>query len=369
AVVDIGAVAARGALERSGVGADAIDEVILGHARQAGNGPNPARLAAIKAGIPADKPAFSVQQACIAGLKSVMLSAQSIALGEAEVVLAGGMEHHSSIPFLSPHTRWGARLGDVSLVDAMYKDGYICGVEGKHMGEMTDELAQRYGITREEQDRFALASQQRCDRARKEGFFAQTIVPVEIKQPRGAPVLFQEDEHPRPDTTLESLAKLPTAFRKEGTITAGNASGITDGACALVVMSRERAQARGLKPLGVIRSYAVAAVEPRDFALGPVPAVRKALAKAGLSLQDIDFIEINEAFAAMVLAVMRELDLDHAKVNVNGGAIALGHPTGMSGARILLELLYTLKARGGRFGMATLCGNGGHGGAMVVEAA
>jgi acetyl-CoA C-acetyltransferase len=302
-------------------------------------------------------------------MQAAILAYRSIVLGDADIILAGGMEHHSSIPFLSMSTRWGARMGDVALLDAMYKDGYICGLELQHMGALTDNLAKRYEISREEQDQFALESQQKADKAKKSGFFAKTIAPIEIKQPRGEPILFQEDEHPRPETTLEGLARLRPAFHQDGTITAGNASGIVDGASAMIVMSREKAEELRLKPLGRIRSYGVAAVEPRDFAVGPVPATRKALEKAGLTLDDIDLIEINEAFAAQVLAVIKDLRLDRSKVNIHGGAIALGHPTGMSGARIVVDVLYSLQEQGKSLGLAAICGNGGHGAAMVLERA
>jgi len=365
-VVDIGVAAVKGAIERSGVKPEDIDEVIIGHARQAGTGPNAARIVSVKAGIPSSVPAFGVQQACISGLQAVMLAANSIRLGHSEVVLAGGMEHHSSIPYLSLNTRWGARMGDMVLEDAMFKDGYRCGIEDKLMGELTEELAQKYGISRAEQDQFALESQQKADAAKRSGFYAKVIVPIEIRQKEG-PVLFQEDEHPRSDTTLERLAKLSPAFTKDGTITAGTSAGITDGACALIVMSKEQADKLKLKPLAFIRSYATAAVEAKYFGIGPVPAARKALHLAGLTLDDIDLIEVNEAFAAQVLAVIKELKLDKSKVNVHGGAIALGHPTGMSGTRLALELAYALEEKDRRYGIVTICGNGGHGGAMVLE--
>ena len=367
AVVDIGVAAVKGAIERSGVKAGDIDEVIIGHARQAGTGPNAARIVSVKAGIPSSVPAFGVQQACISGLQAVMLAANSIRLGHSEVVLAGGMEHHSSIPYLSLNTRWGARMGDMVLEDAMFKDGYRCGIEDNLMGELTEGLAQKYGISRAEQDQFAVESQQKADAAIREGFYAKVIVPIEVKQKGGSPILFQEDEHPRSDTTLEHLAKLRPAFTKDGTITAGTSSGITDGACALIVMSKERADELKLKPLAFIRSYATAAVEAKYFGIGPAPAVRKALQLAGLTLDDIDLIEVNEAFAAQVLAIIKEMKLDKSKVNVHGGAIALGHPTGMSGARLALELPYALEEKDGCYGIVTICGNGGHGGAMVLE--
>jgi acetyl-CoA C-acetyltransferase len=365
-VVDVGVAAVRGAVERSGIKPEDIDEVIIGHARQAGTGPNAARIVSVTAGIPNSVPAFGVQQACISGLQAVMLAADHIRLGRSDVVLAGGMEHHSSIPYLSMNTRWGARMGNAVLEDAMFKDGYLCGIEGQLMGAMADGLAAEYGISRLEQEQFAIESQQKAAAAIKAGFYAKVIVPVEVKQKAGT-FLFQEDEHPRSDTTLEGLAKLKPAFNKEGTITAGTSSGITDGACALIVMSKEKADSLNLKPLAFIRAYETAAVEARYFGIGPVPAVRKALELAGLTLDDIDLIEINEAFAAQVLAVIKEMGLDKSKVDVHGGAIALGHPTGMSGARLVLEMPYALEERNGRYGLVTICGNGGHGGAMVLE--
>jgi len=367
-VIDIGVAAVRGAIERTTIKPEAIDEVIIGHARQAGTGPNAARIVSVKAGIPTDVPAFGVQQACISGLQAVMLAADHIRLGRSDVVLAGGMEHHSSIPYLSLNTRWGARMGNTVLEDAMFKDGYLCGIEGQLMGALTDGLAEKYGISRLEQEQFAVESQQKTAAAMKAGFYAKVIVPVEVKQKAGI-FLFQEDEHPRSETTLEGLAKLSPAFNKDGTVTAGTSSGITDGACALIVMSKERADKLKLKPLAFIRAYETAAVEAKYFGIGPVAATKKVLQLAGLTLDDIDLIEINEAFAAQVLAVIKELGLDKDKVNVHGGAIALGHPTGMSGARLALEMPYALEERNGRYGLVTICGNGGHGGAMILERA
>jgi acetyl-CoA C-acetyltransferase len=366
-VIDIGVVAVKGALEKSGLKPEQLDEVIIGHARQAGGGPNAARIVSINAGIPASVPAYAVNQACISGMLAIILAYQSITLGNSDIVLAGGMEHHSSVPYLNMQMRWGTRMGDVTLVDAQYKDGYHCGIEHVHMGLLTDVLAEELGITREEQDRFALESQQKAAKAKESGFFAKTIVPVEMPQRKGPPIVFQEDEAPRPDTTLEGLAKLRPAFRSEGTITAGNAPPIPDGASAVVVASREKSNELGLKPLARILSYAITSVEAKRFALGPVSATRKALERAGLTLDEIDLIEINEAFAAQVIAVSRELQWDMSRVNIHGGGVALGHPTGMSGNRITLDVLNSLIERGGRYGLATICGNGGHGGAMVLE--
>lgn len=367
-VVDIGVAAVKGALEKSGVKPEQLDEAIIGHARQAGGGPNAARIVIINAGIPASVPAFAVQQACNSGMQVVMLAYKSIVLGDADVVLTGGMEHHSSVPYLITQLRWGGvRMGDVTVLDAQLKDGYHCGIEHVHMGLLTDILAEELGITREEQDQFALGSQQKAAKAKESGFFAKTIVPVEIKQRKGEPIICMEDETPRPDSTIEALAKLRPAFRDNGTITAGNAPPIPDGAAAMVVMSREKADELGLKPLGKILSYAMASVEPKRFGLAPAPATRKALEKAGLTLDQIDLIEINEAFSAQVIAVCKELKLDMNKVNIHGGGVALGHPTGMSGNRITLDVLNSLAERGGRYGLATICGNGGHGTAIVVE--
>ncbi|MFC2071261.1 acetyl-CoA C-acetyltransferase [Chloroflexota bacterium] len=367
-VIDIGVAAVKGALEKSGVKPEQLDEAIIGHSRQAGCGPNAARIVTINAGIPANVPAFAVQQACTAGMQAIMLAYKSIVLGDSDIVLAGGMEHHSSIPYLNMQMRWGgARMGDVTLLDGMLKDGYHCGIEHVHMGVLTDILAEELGITREEQDQFALESQQKAAKAKESGFFAKTIVPVEIKRPRGEPIICTEDETPRSDTTLEGLAKIRPAFRDNGTITAGNAPPIPDGAAAMVVMSREKADELGLKPLGKIISYATASLEPKRFGLAPALAVRKALEKAGLTIDQIDLIEINEAFAAQVIAVCRDLKLDMSKVNIHGGGIALGHPTGMSGNRITLDVLNSLVEHGGRYGLATICANGGHGTAVVVE--
>jgi acetyl-CoA C-acetyltransferase len=350
-VIDLGVAATKGALEKSGVNPNQLDEVIIGHARQAGNGPNPARIVSLNAGIPADVPAYTLNVACVSGMLSIILAHQSITLGNSDIVLAGGMEHHSSIPFLNTHLRWGMRMGNVTLIDAMYQDGYHCGIEHMHMGLLTDLLAEELGITREEQDGFALASQQKAAKAKESGFFAQTIVPIEVSQRKGAPIVFAEDEPLRPDTTLEGLAKLSPAFRPEGTITAGNAPPITDGASAVVVTSRAKANELGLKPLARIISYAVASVAAKRFAISPVPAVRKALEKANLTLDQIDLIEINEAFAAQVIAVANELKLDMSRVNVHGGGLALGHPTGMSGNRITLDVVNSLAGRGNRSGI------------------
>jgi len=371
-VIDLGVAAVKGALQKAGVKPEQVDEVIIGHARQAGNGPNPARIVSINAGIPVSIPAYTVNQACISGMLAIMLADQSITTGNSDIVLTGGMEHHSSVPYLDVHTRWGARMGDVTLVDAQFRDGYHCGIEHVHMGLLTDLYAEELGISREEQDQFAFGSQQKVAKAKESGFFAKTIVPVEVPQRRGPAIVVQEDETPRPDTTLEGLAKLSPAFRREGTITAGNAPPIPDGASAMIVMSQEKADELDLSPLGKIVSYAITSCEPKRFATAPVQATINALEKAGLTLDDIDLIEINEAFSAQVIAVVKALGMDMNKVNIHGGGIhggsvAIGHPTGMSGNRITLDVLSSLEERGGRYGLAAICGNGGHGGAIIVE--
>lgn len=308
-----------------------------------------------------------MQQACVSSIKAVILTAQAIRLGEAEVVVAGGTEHMSSIPYLAMDTRWGMRMGDARLLDEMSKDGFVDPLTGKHTGELTDALAGRRGIGRQAQDEYAILSQKRAEEARRTGFLARTIATVEMPQKRGAPVLFQEDEQIRPDTTLEKLAALPAVFRKGGTVTAENACGITDGAVALVLTSRKKARELGLAAKASIRSSAVASVDPAEFRVAPVPASRKALERAGLTIQDIGVAEINEAFAAQVLAVMQDLDLGIDRVNIRGGAIALGHPVGMSGARIVLSLMESMLEQNTPLGLATICGNGGNAGAVVLE--
>lgn len=361
--VELGATAIRGALERTGVPPDRVELCAMGNARQAGNGPNPARLMAIGGGLPASVPAYTTQQACLSGLLAVIQTGQAIREGEAGVAVAGGSEHMTSIPYFSFETRWGTRMGHVTLVDGMFRDGFIDPLTGKHMGELADRLARRYEIGRPAQDEYALRSQRRAEAARRSGRLQPMLVPV---TPGGQPAV-ADDEHPRPDTTLEKLAKLPPAFGKDGTITAGNASGITDGACALVLASAAQARALGLRPRARIVGACVAAVDPEDYAIAPVRSTRMLPQRLGLTVRDLDVVEINEAFAVQVLACARDLDLDPERLNVWGGAIALGHPIGMSGARIVLYLLHALEAAGGRYGLATLCGNGGHGGSLVIE--
>jgi acetyl-CoA C-acetyltransferase len=365
--VDLGTLAVREAVRRAGVRPDQVDEVVLGCILQAGIGMNPARQAAIKAGLPDSVPAHTVNKVCGSGLKSVMLAAQAVKCGDAEVVVAGGMETMSGAPYLLPGARWGERLGHGQAIDHMIHEGLTDAFHDIHMGITAENLVERYGITRAEQDAFAAESQTRAQAAIREGRFKDEIVPVPVARKKGEAKLVETDEHPRPGTTVESLGKLKPAFKKDGTVTAGNASGINDGAAAVVVTSAERASSLGLRPLARIVAYASAAVDPKVMGIGPVPAVRKALEKAGLGADGIDLFELNEAFAAQSLAVLRELKLDPARVNVNGGAIALGHPIGASGARILVTLLYALRARDQRLGLASLCIGGGQGVAMVVE--
>lgn len=365
--VELGAHAIREALARTNSPADRVDLCVVGHARQAGNGPNPGRLMAVNGGLPATAPAYTVQQACLSGLLAAIHARYAILEGDASVVVAAGAEHMTNIPYLSFETRWGARMGHVSLVDAMFRDGFIDPLTGKHMGELCDGLARRYGIGREQQDEFALESQQRAARARKDGHVERMLAPIPIPRGKGEPLLFDEDEHVRPDTTLETLAKLPPAFGKDGTITAGNACGITDGAAALVVASADAAKRLGARPLARILGTAMAAVQPADYAIAPAASTRKLLSQLGMTVRQFDFVEINEAFSAQMVACMRDLDLDVGRVNVWGGAIALGHPIGMSGTRILLNLVHQLEALGGRYGLAAICGNGGHGASVVIE--
>ena len=365
---DLGVVAAQAALERAGVEPGEVEEVIFGHARQAGNGPNPARQIAVRAGVPVSVPAYTINKACASGMKAIVLGCQEIALGNADVVLAGGTEAMSRIPYFLEGARWGARLGHQTLVDGMYQDGFSCPLAKMIMGETAEVLAEQYHIPRDEQDTYALLSQQRAQRAIQSGRFADEIVPITVKEKKGERV-FQTDEHPRFNTTPQALAKLPPVFSKTGTITAGNSSGITDAAAALVFVSEERAKRAAAKPLARIAAYATAGVDPRTMGIGPVPAVQKLLAKTGRRLEDFDLVELNEAFAAQVLACDRELHFDRERLNVNGGAIALGHPIGCTGARITVTLLHEMLKRQARRGLAALCVSGGMGMALELEAA
>jgi acetyl-CoA C-acetyltransferase len=366
--VDLGVKATTAALERAGVEPSDVDELVFGHARQAGNGPNPARQVAYRSGLGEERPAFTVNMACGSGTKAVQVAAEQIMLGNAAVVVAGGQENMSRTPFLLDRMRTGYRMGDATVFDGMSRDGFLDPLCGLVMGETAENLAARYGIGRAEQDEFALGSQRKA--AASDSRRAQEIVPVEVAGAKGATQTVDRDEHPRPETTLEGLAKLPPVFdRDTGTVSAGNSSGITDGAAALVLMSETRARSAGLHPLARIVAYASAGVDPAFMGIGVVPATRKVLDKTGLSIQDFDVIELNEAFAAQVLACDRELKLDHDKLNPNGGAIALGHPIGMTGARIVLTCAYELRARDASLGLATLCISGGMGMAMVLERA
>jgi acetyl-CoA C-acetyltransferase len=367
--VKLGAVAIAEAVRRAGVQPSEVDEVIMGLVLSAGVGQGAARQAAMAAGIPVTAPATTINKVCGSGLKAVVLAAQAVALGDADVVVAGGMESMNCAPYLLAKARFGYRMGHDTLVDSMIEEGLWCAFEDHHMGMWAENIATDFNVSRQDQDEFAAASHQKAARAWERGLFAEEVVPVEVPQRKGPPVAVEKDEHIRPDTTVEKLAALRPAFKPDGTVTAGNASGINDGGAAVVVMSRRRAETLGKQPLAVIRAYASAGVEPRITGMGPVPAVRKALAKAGLEIKDIDLIEANEAFASQSLAVGRELGWDWERVNVNGGALALGHPIGASGARILTTLLYEMRRRQAQRGLATLCIGGGQGIAMIVEAA
>jgi acetyl-CoA C-acetyltransferase len=362
--VELGTLAAQEAMRRAGVEADAIDQTILGHARQAGNGPNTGRQVSVRAGVPVDVSAYNVNIACGSGMKAVQLAAQQIALGDSEVVLAGGMENMTRVPYLLPDARRGHRLGDTQLVDAMYRDGLLDPLCGLVMGETAENLVDRYDLSRQEQDLFALESQQKA--AAGEDRRAAEMFTVESTLDR-RPVSVSRDGHPRPGTTMEALAGLEPVFRDGGSVTAGNSSGITDGAAAMVVMAESRARSEGREPLARILAWSWAGVPPEIMGIGPVPATKKVLEKTGLTIDDFDRIEINEAFAAQVIACERELKFDRERLNVNGGGISLGHPIGMSGARIILSLAYELRASGGSLGLATLCISGGQGLAVVLE--
>jgi acetyl-CoA C-acetyltransferase len=363
----LGGVAIRGALVRCGVPAEQLDEVIMGAVYQGGLGPNPARQAAVEAGVPYEVPATTVNKLCGSGLKAIALAGQAIASGEAAIIAAGGMENMSRVPHAFPHSRWGERLGHGQLVDLMLLDGLWDCFCDCHMGVTAENLAAQYGISRQEQDRYAARSQARYQQAAAAGLFAGEIVPVPVPQRRGEPLLFSADEHPRADSTIDKLAELPPAFKPEGTVTAGNAAGINDGAAAVVVMDAAVARQRGLKPLAHLRAVAAVGVDPAVMGIGPAPAIRRLLEKAGMKLHQIDLIEVNEAFAAQVLAVGRQLEWDEARVNVKGGAIALGHPVGASGARLPVTLLAEMERRQVRWGVAALCIGGGMGIAALFE--
>lgn len=365
--VKLGSVVLKDALKRVSVEAKDVDEVILGIVLSAGHGQNVARQAAIFAGIPNEIPAYCVNKVCGSGLKSVVLGAQSIMLGDADVVLAAGVESMSQTPYALKKTRWGARMGNDEAVDLMISDGLWDAFNNFHMGMTAENVAEGYGVTRQEQDEFSVKSQNKAEAAIKAGKFKDEIVPLEIPQPKGEPVLFDTDEYPRFNTTKESLAKLKPAFKKDGTVTAGNSSGINDGAAAVLLMSEEKAEEKGIKPMATITGYGLHGVPPEVMCLGPVGAIRKAIERAGISINALDLIELHESFSVTCIEAIRELGLNIDKVNVNGGAIALGHPIGASGTRILVTLLHELRKTKGTYGLAALCVGGGQGIAMVVK--
>ncbi|PLZ03664.1 acetyl-CoA C-acyltransferase [Burkholderia sp. WAC0059] len=367
AAPELGAVAIRAALARAGLKPEQVSEVVMGQVLTAGSGQNPARQASIRAGLPAAVPAMTINKVCGSGLKAVMLAANAIIAGDAEIVVAGGQENMSAAPHVLPGSRDGFRMGDAKLVDSMIVDGLWDVYNQYHMGVTAENVAREYGITREEQDAFAAQSQNKAEAAQKAGRFDAEIVPVEIAQRKGEPLAFRTDEFVRHGVTAESLASLKPAFQKDGTVTAANASGLNDGAAAVVVMSASKAAALGLAPLARIRSYANAGVDPKVMGMGPVPASRRCLERAGWTPQELDLMEINEAFAAQALAVHRQMGWDTSKVNVNGGAIAIGHPIGASGCRILVTLLHEMQLRDAKRGLASLCIGGGMGVALAVE--
>ena len=362
----LGAIAIRSALERAGLNRSDVEEVIFGNVLQSGLGQNPARQAAIQAGLSIETPAYTINKVCGSGLKTVNLAAQAIIAGDADIIVAGGMESMTNAPYVLEKARWGYRMGHGKMIDTMIQDGLWCAFNDYHMGITAENVAEKYGISRADQDQLAYESQSKAVQAIQRGAFKKEITPVVIKGKKGD-IVFDTDEYPKAGTTIDKLAGLKAAFKKEGSVTAGNASGINDGAAALVIMSREKAQALGLKPLARIRSYASGGVDPSIMGMGPVPATKKALTKAGLTVKDIDLVEANEAFAAQFLAVGKELGFDKEKVNVNGGAVALGHPIGASGARILVTLLHAMEEREAKLGLATLCIGGGQGVATIVE--
>ena len=366
--VDLAAVVVREAMSRARIAPDQVGDVVLGCVLQAGAGMNVARQAALRAGLPIEVPAETVNRVCGSGLQAVVHAVEALQVGYVDVVVAGGTESMSNAPYLLKGARWGYRMGNAEATDLLVAEGLTCAINPTHMGITAEEVASRYGISRADQDRFAAESQQRAARAARDGSFTAEMVPVEVPQRKGDPLHVDVDEYPRPGTTAETLAALKPAFKKDGTVTAGNASGINDGAAAVIVTTRKQADRVGTPPLARILAYASTGVDPKIMGMGPVPAVRMALARAQLSLHAIDLFELNEAFAAQALAVMRELHLDPDKVNVNGGAIALGHPIGASGARVLTTLVHALRARRLRYGVASLCIGGGMGIAMVVEA-
>ena len=365
--VDLGVAAASAVRDRTGIDPGAIDETIIGHARQAGTGPNPARQVSMGARVPETAPAYTVNQACASGLKSVILAAQSVALGAADVILAGGIESMSNTPYLLPQARFGYRMGNAQVIDGMYRDGFLCPLCGDLMGRTAERLAEKYDISRDEQDAYATETQHRAQAAREAGRFDAEIVPVSVPQRKGEARIVERDEHPRDDVTIEQIAKLPAVFKEGGTVHAGNSSGVTDGGAALLVMSETAAERHGVEPMARIVAATQAGVDPAIMGIGPVPSMRELMETLECGVDDLDLIELNEAFAAQVLAVDRELELDRTRLNVNGGAIALGHPIGCTGTRILVTLLHELARREARRGVATLCVSGGMGTSLLVE--
>lgn len=365
--VTLGAIAAKEAIKRAGIDPAIIDEVILGNVLQGGLGQNVARQVAMNAGVPKEVPAMVLNKVCGSGLRTVGMAASIIKAGDADCILAGGTESMSQSGYVMPAARWGARMGDTKMVDIMIKDGLTDAFNNYHMGITAENIVEQWGLTREELDQFAASSQQKAEAALKAGKFKDEIVPVEIPQRKGDPIIFDTDEYPKAGVTAEGISKLKPAFKKDGAVTAANASGINDSGVALIVMSKEKADALGLNYLCKVKSYASAGVDPSIMGIGPVPACNKALEKAGLKVDDIDLIEANEAFAAQSVAVGKDLGFDLEKLNVNGGAIALGHPIGASGARILVTLIYEMIKRDSKYGMATLCIGGGQGTTLIVE--
>lgn len=363
---DLGAIVIKEAVKRAGIQLADVDEVYMGNVVQAGQGQNVARQAAVKAGIPVEKPAVTLNMVCGSGLRAVSLAAQLIRLGDADVIVAGGTENMSMAPYAMPKARWGQRMGNATMIDTMINDALTDAFSGVHMGITAENIAEQWNITREEQDAFAAASQQKAEAAIKAGKFADEIVAVEIPQRKGDPIVFNTDEYPRFGATAEGMAKLKPAFKKDGTVTAGNASGINDGAAALVIMSEDKAKELGLKPLAKILSYGSKGLDPAIMGYGPFYATKAALENANLTVADLDLIEANEAFASQSIAVARDLQFDMSKVNVNGGAIAIGHPVGASGARILVTMLHEMNRRDAKTGLATLCIGGGMGTAIIV---
>lgn len=363
----LGAIAIKGAIERAGIKPEMVDEVIMGAVLQGALGQNVARQMTLDAGIPVEVPAMTINKVCGSGLRAVELAAQIIKAGDADIIVAGGAENMSATAYAMPAGRWGARMNNVPMVDMMVNDGLWDAFNGYHMGITAENVAEQWGITREELDEFSVISQNRAEAAIKEGKFKDEIVPVEIPQRKGDPIIFDTDEFPKFGTTMEKVAKLKPAFKKDGIVTAANASGINDAGAAVIVMSKEKADELGIKPLCTIKAYASAGVDPSIMGVGPVPASKKALEKAGLTIEDMDLVEANEAFAAQSLAVRKDLNLDPEKTNVNGGAIAIGHPIGASGCRILITLIYEMMKRDSKYGLATLCIGGGMGTALIVE--